>query len=263
LKRTRRNVGGLSILELIAVIAITALMSALLLPAVQAVREATRRTQCHNNLRQIGVGLHLYEASRMELPPGCLEWRPFDGNPALKNFAWSALIPPFLDQANLHELVDFNVPFDHPRNLTARQTKLSIFLCPSNDPSVNSIFESLGGSDYGGLFGQRITLSSPVDNGTFIHDRSIRLAEISDGLTHTLGVAEDTESPNAHWIDGGNIFEQSGSINDPNAWAWDNEIRSRHLGGAVSLFNCGRTEFLSSATERRVLAAWITRSFGD
>lgn len=251
---------GWSLVELLVVIAIIGILISLLLPAIQAVREGARRARCSHNLRQIGIAIHHYELVHRELPPGCYQWRPFGGNVNLKNIAWSAYILPFMEQENLHRLVDFSVPFDHPNNVPAAKTNLPIYLCPSSQlPNP----DQLGRSDYGGLYGQRITIRSPTDNGVFIHDQAIRLQEIHDGLTHTMAVAEDARSPNAFWIDGGNVFEQAGGINDPTVWVWDNEIRSEHPGGANALFCCGRVQFLSNSTELLALAALITRDFGD
>jgi len=251
---------GLTLVETLVVIAIIAILVALTLPALQAVREAARRVQCQNQLRQLGIAIQHYELSNSSLPPGCHEWRPWGGSSDLKNFAWSAMILPFLEQSQLHNLVDFRLPYDHPLNAQAAGTTISVFLCPSNSNS-----RSVGGgrSDYGGIYGQRLTVSNPTDNGVFIYNRAIRFAEILDGLTHTISVAEDCDSPDAEWINGSNVLEQGGLINDATAWIWDNEIRSKHPGGALGLFVCGRVEFLGNETAKSVLASLITRDFGD
>jgi hypothetical protein len=76
-------------------------------------------------------------------------------------------------------------------------------------------------------------------------------------------IAEDSRGRDAQWINGRNIFEQSGGVNDPKAWIGDNEIRSHHLGGAMSLYCCGRVAFLSNSIDRTALAALITRSAND
>ncbi len=251
---------GWTLVELLVVVAIIGLLLAMLLPAVQSVREAARRAACQNNLRQLGIAIHSYEGVYQALPPGCHEWRPWGGNPALKNFAWSAMILPFLEQVPLHHGIDFGLPFDHPVNLELARQTIPVFLCPSN---AIPLTQTLGRSDYGGLFGQRITTRTGTNNGLFIYNRAIKFSEITDGLTHTIAVAEDSGGPNAEWINGNNVFEQSGGINDPNAWIGDNEIRSRHPGGALALMCCGRVEFFSNDLDKPVLAALITRDFGD
>jgi prepilin-type N-terminal cleavage/methylation domain-containing protein len=250
---------GMTLVELLVVIAIIGILVGLLMPAVQSARESARRMQCQSQLRQVGLALHNYHAAHRTLPPGCLQWRPFRGNPRLKNFAWSALILPYMEASNVARRVNYDYAFDHPLNAEARRTNLAIYMCPSVpvQPSQQ------GKIDYGGIYGQRINTRSQTDNGVFVYDRAIAHREILDGLTQTMMIAEDTGGPDAEWINGSNIFEQSGGINDPTAWAMDNEIRSHHRSGAMVLFSCGRTFFASDSTSRPVLAAMITRDWGD
>ena len=92
----RRAPLAFTLVELLVVIAIIGILVALLLPAVQAVREAARRMQCQNNLRQIGLALHNYHAAFRKLPPGGIEVRP--EVPGGKQLAWSAFVLPFLEQ---------------------------------------------------------------------------------------------------------------------------------------------------------------------
>ncbi len=259
-RRLRQRSLGFTLVELLVVIAIIGILASLTLPAIQQAREAARRATCQSNLRQVGLALAMYHQSLATLPPGCMERRPWRGSPLLKNFAWSALILPYIEQSNLSNFVDFNYAFDHPRNAEAAIKDLPLYLCPSAKARDQA---REGRSDYGGLFGQRITTRTDTDNGVFIYDLSIRFHEILDGLTNTLAVAEDTRGPDAKWIDGKNIFEQSGGVNDPKAWIGDNEIRSHHVGGAMSLFCCGRVAFLSNSTDINALASFITRAEGD
>ncbi len=248
-----------TLIELLVVIAIIGILVGILLPAVQQAREAARRMSCQNNLHQIGIALHNYHDTQRRLPPGCLQWRPWGGSPQLKNFAWSALLLPFLEQQNLGQLIDYNFPFDHPNNDRAANYRIAIYQCPS----VPERTQVRGRSDYGGVFGQRITTHSNTNNGVFVYDRAFHFRDITDGLTATLCVAEDALGPDAEWINGSNVFEQSGGINDPTSWIGDNEIRSKHPGGAMGLFCCGRVRFLSDSIDQQVLAAMITRGDGD
>jgi prepilin-type N-terminal cleavage/methylation domain-containing protein len=249
----------MTLIELLVVVAILGVLIGLLLPAVQSARESARKISCQNNLRQIGLAFHNYHQSLRSLPPGCSQWRPWQGDPKLKNFAWSALILPYLEQGPLHNIVNFDYPFDHAFNVPAGKTTVPIYLCPTVPARVTH----RGRSDYGGLYGQRISTRNNTDNGVLIYNRPIRFAEISDGLTNTLAVAEDTGGPEGEWINGNNVFEQAGRINDPDAWIGDNEIRSQHSGGAMVLFCCGRTRFLSETTDKKVLAALISRDMGE
>ena len=250
---------AVTLIELLVVIAIIAVLSGLLLPAVQSAREATRRIQCQNNLKQVGLAIHNYESALQTMPPGCMQWRPFHGDPKLKNFAWSALLLPYLEASNLHRLVNFDYAYDHPINDAAGKTILPLYQCPSVPFRVTL----RGRTDYGGLYGQRITTTSNTDNGVFIYNRPIPFREVIDGLSNTMAVAEDSGGPEGEWINGSNVFEQSGGINDPKAWSGDNEIRSKHSDGAIVLFCCGRTQFVANSIDKRVLGAMISRNLSD
>ena len=254
----RRN--GFTLIELLVVIVIIGLLAGLILPAIQQAREVARRATCQSNLRQIGLALAQYHQSLGTLPPGCSDWRPWRGSPDRKNFAWSALLLPYVEQVNLSNAIDFDFPYDHPRNAAAAIVDLPLYLCPSARTKTQA---REGRSDYGGLFGERILTQNNTNNGVFIYDQAFRFHDILDGLTNTLAAAEDTRGIEAQWINGRNIFEQSGGINDPNAWIGDNEIRSHHVGGAMSLFCCGRVAYLSNSTDRNALAALITRASGE
>jgi prepilin-type N-terminal cleavage/methylation domain-containing protein len=251
---------GFTVIELLVGIAILGVLAALLLPAIQQAREAARQMECKNHLRQIGIALHNYHDSLGSFPPGCLDKRHFRDPPTKKNFAWSALLLPYLEQSNLNLQIDYHYPYDHPTNADVAIKDLAIYRCPS------SIFRkriASGKSDYGGLFGQRIIGSLHADNGLFIHDQPLRMIDVLDGLTNTLAIAEDTVGPDAQWINGRNIFEQSGPINNPKALKIDNEIRSDHPGGAMAVFACSRVQFLSESTDQILLAELITRAGGE
>jgi prepilin-type N-terminal cleavage/methylation domain-containing protein len=266
LRRNRRVAAaagrrGVSLVELLMVLAIGGLMLALLLPAIQAAREAARRSQCSSQLRQIGLALHLYHDSHRRLPPGCDQWRPWRGSPELRNLAWSAFILNHLEQAHLQARIDFSRPFDSPVNRPAAQTRLAIYNCPSLGDAAGP--NGLGRTDYGGIYGQRITTRSATNNGVFIYNHAFALSDIRDGLSNTLAVAEDAGGPDNAWIDGNNIFEQAYGVNDPRALPFDNEIRSQHPGGALALFCCGRVLMLSDSIDLPTLAALITRHGGE
>ncbi len=255
--RDRRR--AMTLVELLVVVAIIGVLSSLLLPAVQQAREAARKLGCQSNLRQVGLALHNYHQALKSFPPGCMDHRPWRGSPLRKHFAWSALLLPYLEQGNLSQTIDFNYPFDNSRNAEASKAEIKLYQCPTAITNSGRI----GRSDYGGLYGQRITTRNNTDNGVFIFNTPIRLRDIHDGITNTVAIAEDTHSPNSKWIDGSNVFEQSGAINDPKAWIGDNEIRSDHVGGAMTLFACSRVVFLSNETDSRTLGAIITRAGGE
>src|SRR4051812_15826242 len=140
---------GFTLIEILVVIAIIGVLVALLLPAVQAAREAARRMQCSANLRQVGIALHGYHDTHDTFPPGAWEWRPLN-QPWKRQLAWSALILPYLEQKPLYDSLNLNAPFDSPQNTTAASTVLSVYLCPSARRLQERI-EGRGVSDYGGM----------------------------------------------------------------------------------------------------------------
>ena len=258
-KRCRLR-SGFTLVELLVSISIIGVLVGLLLPAVNMARESARRTQCSNNLRQIGIALHNYHGVKRTLPPGCLQWRPPKGGKNFKQFAWSAMILPYLEQTELFESINFHVAYDDPQNAAPGSVGLSVYTCPS---AIAPAPGGLAKTDYAGLYGQRLTAFGDTSNGVFIYDRALRFEHIRDGLSQTICVAEDTRGPDCEWINGRNTFEQSGLINDPKAAPFDNEMRSDHNGGVMVLFTDGHVSLLGNDLEKKVLGALITRHGRD
>ena len=123
--------GGFTLVELLVVIAVIGILVGLLLPAVQAARAAARRMSCTSNLHQIGVGLLDYHNSYRSFPPGGIELRLSWRDAAKRQFAWSAFLLPFIEQKQVHDRIDFGLPFDAPENVPAAAHVLPIYVCPS------------------------------------------------------------------------------------------------------------------------------------
>jgi len=186
----RRRRSGFTVIELAVVIAIIAVLISLLLPAVQSSREAARRTQCVNNLLQIGLALANYESTHLVLPPGVVNpTGPIVDSLAGYHFGWIAQILPYLEQKNVHRALDFNAGVYAADNVTARSVKMSVLTCPSerfNDPK----FPDPALSSYAACHHD---VEGPIDvdnRGVFFLNSRVRLDEIEDGLANTIFVGE-------------------------------------------------------------------------
>jgi prepilin-type N-terminal cleavage/methylation domain-containing protein len=131
-KHTRHSL-GFTLVELLVVIAIIAMLVTLLLPAVQSAREAARRTQCLNHLRQMGLGVLNYESARGVFPPGCVLDAPCCNN--LKTYTgWTIEILPFMENTALNDLYDPRISVGSPEAQRFRETEIPEYVCPSDQP---------------------------------------------------------------------------------------------------------------------------------
>ncbi len=188
--RLRRS--GFTLVELLVVIAIIGILVGLLLPAVQAAREAARRMQCGNNLKQLGLAFHNYESSNKRLPAGRA--------PTSGISAFGALLP-YMEQSNVYALVDFNVSSTHANNTAALAANIPSFLCPS-DPITTIPVIGWAGTNYRTNQGSGIlnslppTLNSdpnfgyPEPNGPMIPSKFLKFGDITDGLSNTAAFSE-------------------------------------------------------------------------
>lgn len=186
---------GFTLVELLVVISIIALLIGLLLPAIQSVRESSRRMACSNNLKQFGIAIHNYESVNRKFPPGN------SGSLWSNGISVHAKLLEFLEESYLKSKVDFSVPYNHINNNEARMQSVSIFLCPSD--SSNNLDKNLGGkNNYYANAGTNIMAGSPPNdpsdpnfnlpppNGVFFRDSKIKVGNITDGLTHTAAFCE-------------------------------------------------------------------------
>lgn len=180
---------GFTLIELLVVIAIIGLLIALLLPAVQQAREAARRSQCRNNLKQLGLALHNYHDTHSAFPPGVVA---ADGDLANGMHSAFTLLLPQLEQANTYNQYNFGVPWKDPVNKSAAGTALSSLLCPSSIGGLpqNGGFE-LPATDYAFSKGTRAWLClKSARSGMFDVNSRIRTGDVKDGLSNTFAMGE-------------------------------------------------------------------------
>ncbi len=252
-----------TLVELLVVITIIGMLIALLLPAVQAAREAARRLACSNHLRQIGIALQGYHAAIGMFPPGGIEHRArinaATGKPygaAGRQLAWSTFLLPYLEQEGLYRQLDLGKAFDAAENAATAAALIPVYVCPSV-PDGNCLKQGRGPCQYGGIYGERITSPNSPPKGVMLYDQAISIAEIPDGTSFTLIVAEDGDFGDGQWINGLNVFDQAYAIN--RAPEFENDIRSKHPGGANGAFCDGSVHFLSETLDLEILAALCTR----
>ena len=209
-----RRFRGFTLIELLVVIAIIAVLIALLLPAVQQAREAARRTQCRNNLKQIGLALHNYLSTHTVFPFG--KGAPYAGSAAYARWSQHAMILPYIDQAPLYNTIDFNFApgtpgmggvvafmpaFTSPSaaNMAASQTVIPGFMCPT-DPSPSDPWRAQNNyaGNQGGWLCDRSDAPgaandvspSEVQTGVFYYLSRCNAASITDGLSQTVFFSE-------------------------------------------------------------------------
>lgn len=249
---------GFTLVELLVVLAIVLLLAALLLPALQAARESARRLECEHHLKQLGLGMLLYEGQHKTLPPGGIEWR--SGNDlSQRQLAWGVFLLPWLEQQALFDQLDLNLAFDHPDNAAGANTELPLFLCPSAIRQRVRLSDR-GRTDFGGMYGERITSPNAPPKGSLVHDRAFALAEITDGASQTMLLGETVDWPDGEWINARNLFDQAFPLGA--APRFENDLDTDHPTGPNILLVDGSCRGLSPTIDTRVLAALCTRE-GD
>lgn len=190
---------GFTLIELLVVIAIISVLVSLLLPAVQQAREAARKTQCKNNLKQIGLALSSYHDSFTTFPMGYCAGLPYvDGATDTANgWGWSAMILPYLDQGPLYNSFNFRGPVEAASGI---QTRIPAFICPSDNApegpiqiknAAGTLITNAAVTSYGAVCGGDDTgTTDPTGSGVFFRNSRIRMSDILDGSSHTILVGE-------------------------------------------------------------------------
>lgn len=288
-----------TLIELLVVIAIVGILVALLLPAVQMAREAARRTQCSNNLRQIGLAVHNHESALKRLPSGWDDWEE-SGEPG---WGWAANLLPFMEGENVHHGIEFAVEIADPIHEQIRMTYLNVFACPTDDGSdvfqihegddhVHDHFSNaslhdddedehehhealflIAKSNYVGVFGTFEIHEGPYSgDGIFYGNSATRFRDVKDGLSNTLMVGERcSQLGQSIWH--GNIPEAEANYarilgiadhhapNHPDAHFDD--FRSYHPVGVNFLRADGSVFFLTETVAEPIYRAMATRNGGE
>lgn len=245
-----------TLVELIVVITIIGVIMSLLLSGVSAAREASRRAQCSNHMRQLGLGLHNYHSLYDRFPIG-------DDVQSGKYGCWITAILPQIEQAAIAERFDTRLAWNAPTNLPTTFSIIPTLRCPS------SIVDFPGDTDYSGIIGSALAdesavLSSGLNNGVLIesHDRrrhGVSIPEIYDGSSYTVCIAEVVdrlEDEHGLWADGRScISHDNGGINIDNS----DEIFSFHPGGAYVVLADSAVRFLTQSIDPKLVGALCSR----
>jgi len=190
---------GFTLVELLVVIAIIGVLVALLLPAVQAAREAARRLQCQNNVTQLLLGVQNYENAYRSYPAGSIEpMGPIQNQPVGYHHNWISATLPFVEQGVVFRNIDFSVGVYAPPNFPVRKAQIPLLLCPSVASTQGPT------SDYAACYSDQDTPIDVTSNGAFILNRRLRYDELKDGSSSTLFIAEK-------WSDGYDLGWMSGT----------------------------------------------------
>jgi prepilin-type N-terminal cleavage/methylation domain-containing protein/prepilin-type processing-associated H-X9-DG protein len=291
---------GFTLIELLVVIAIIAVLIGLLLPAIQKVREAANRASCQNNLHQIGVALHSYHDGQGSFPSGyrCQPVNPSNPDQTAPGWGWAALLLPYVEQGNLAQQINSNLPIEHASNLAARTTVVKLYVCPSDrstglftilDKNQNPLAQAATNS-YAASHGIGVDLDEELDdfNGMFSRNSKVRIADVSDGTSNTIAIGERgsffTQAPWAGAVSLGTTRITPGAptsnpaaiedaptqplvhvavhtLNGPNADPED--FFTPHTGNAMFLFGDGSVRPVRTRINLSILQALATRNGGE
>jgi len=208
--RKRRAARAFTLVELLVVIAIIGILLAMLLPAVQSVREAARRATCASNMRQVALALQIHHDGHHHFPSG---WKTLDANDPKgePGWGWAATILPHFEQKSVYEKIDFHQPIGAEHNAEARETVIPSFRCPSDyahahfelhsESDGSHLFE-VARANYVGVFGTEEIEDDPSNgDGTFFHNSDISIRKIRDGASQTIIVGErSSRSGDSTWV---------------------------------------------------------------
>lgn len=233
---------------------------ALLLPAVQSAREAARRTQSRNNLKQIAIAMHNYESANLEFPQG-LRATKNDDLKTEQRQSWLVSLLPYVEQAALYNQIEADEAWDSEKNADAAASKIAIF---QNPATVEKGVPKFGTTHYVGIAGLgKDGPKLPVTDekaGVFAYDRTTKIRDISDGTSNTLMVGEASKDFGP-WASGGNStirpFTKKPYLNGPDG------IGGPYKGGVNFALCDGSVRFISENVDPSVIEALTTIRGGE
>jgi prepilin-type N-terminal cleavage/methylation domain-containing protein/prepilin-type processing-associated H-X9-DG protein len=291
---------GVTLLELLLVIAIVAILMGLLLAAVQRIRESANRAACANKLKQIGLACHSYHELSQSFPPGYTAHHQTNTSVVQPGWCWAAFLLPHLEQAELHSQIDFCRSVEAPEHQAARMTIVAAFRCPSDSGDSGPVtFVDATGQPLTQAATMSYSASSgPAEldeipgprEGVFYRNSHIGITDITDGTSNTCLIGDRASSwsvaPWAGAIQGGLLLggPRNPMINNPaanypapyfplsqvrkiNDWTDEDgaldDFVSEHPGGINMLFADGSVRFLREAMDPVVFEAIGTRAGGE
>ncbi|HZZ78102.1 MAG TPA: DUF1559 domain-containing protein [Gemmataceae bacterium] len=278
----RRNRPGFTLIELLVVIAIIAILIALLVPAVQKVREAAARTQCINNLKQIGLALHGYHDANKKLPPGAAtDSPPFGVSGGGWGSSWKVYILPYLDQGPIFTRWTFNGSsgYTNGNNMPlVNNLTLAVYRCPSSSlpnfyPSSNNGGAIEMFSTYTGVMGSVtgtgvITVSACCDsggsgiastNGILYAGSAVTMVSITDGTSNTWIVGE--QSDHVRDANGQIITGSYGALTSQGPHGWTMGCSNNNgASNTERVFNCTAVRY--QINQRGIVSNATTGSTG-
>jgi type II secretory pathway pseudopilin PulG len=284
----------MTLIELLVVVAVIGVMVALLLPAVQSAREAARRMQCTNNLKQLALAIHNYESALGEYPPAAVNW----STAKHPNHGCIAFILPYLEQASVQDIYDLHVAWNAPQNKQAIETNLPFLLCPTAPHKAKYTCDYFADTQFftdgNAMRACRLRGIHPRSWQGFLQQQTksyyketIVHASIRDGHSHTWLYFEDAGRPalydrakrpvvssqgvplsagtgDGRWAHPAGYFNThdicGGQLMNCNN---NNEVFSFHAGGATFARGDGSVKFESEAMDAAVFVALFTRDGGD
>jgi prepilin-type processing-associated H-X9-DG protein len=216
------------------------ILTALLLPAVQAAREAARRANCVSNLKQITIAMHEYHDANGSFPPAYLADE--DGNPM---HSWRVLLLPFLEEKLLYDQYDFDQPWNSPHNQALADLMPAAYRCPSDENA------DLSETSYVMIVGPGTIGDGP---------NAAKNADITDGMHNTIMLVEMADS-GINWLEPRDldVQEMSFEVNDPAG----NSISSRHPGVANVAFADGSVQSIDDDIDPETVKAMTTIAGGE